>query len=213
LTGWEVVTVIVAQHLEADVAVRIAPQVWPDGVGRKTHRIRISGARSGTTTAVHPVRLFRSGMDGHDFGRETRSRSDLPPGSVGACRVQREHRSNCRDQLCVIERIQSEKIPHELAPLSVSSTYEGKGGRRQQRSGSPFRMAIRAHPCGPRRRGPRSIPTKTWNRPALARFQPRGQPTVAPGHPLRFRCDPIPALQPPLAQTGTDGAGGFLPDG
>ena len=75
MTGWEVVTVIVAPHLEADVAVRIAPKVRPHRVGRKTDRIRISGARTGTATAIHPVR-FRSGTDRHDFditSRETRS--------------------------------------------------------------------------------------------------------------------------------------------
>ena len=97
MTGWEVVTVIVAPHLEADVGVRIAPKVRPHCVGRKTDRIRISGARSGTATAIHPVR--RSGMDRRDsdiMGRETRL-SDVPLGSVCACRAQREHRSNCRD--------------------------------------------------------------------------------------------------------------------
>jgi hypothetical protein len=98
LTGWEVVTVIVAPHLEANVGVRIAPKVWPHGVGRKTDRIRISGARTGTATAIHPVR--RSGMDRRDsdiMSRETRSLSDLSLGSVCAWRAQREHRSNCRD--------------------------------------------------------------------------------------------------------------------
>ena len=55
MTGWEVVTEIVAPHLEANVGVRIAPKVRPHGVGRKTHRIRISGARTGTATAIHPV--------------------------------------------------------------------------------------------------------------------------------------------------------------
>ena len=55
MTGWEVVTEIVAPHLEADIAVRIAPKVRPRGVGRKTDRIRISGARTGTATAIHPV--------------------------------------------------------------------------------------------------------------------------------------------------------------
>ena len=85
MTGWEVVTEIVAPHLEADVAVRIAPKVRPHGVGRKTDRIRISGARTGTATAIHPVRRLRSGMDRHDFDimiRETRSLSDMPLGSV-----------------------------------------------------------------------------------------------------------------------------------
>jgi hypothetical protein len=57
---------------------------------------------------------------------------------------------------------------------------------------------------------PRSIPTKTSNRSALARFQPRDQPTIAPGHRLHpFRCDPIPALQPPLLRRAPTGAGGF----
>ena len=100
MTGWEVVTVIVAPHLEANVGVRIAPKVRPHGVGRKADGIRISGARTGTATAIHPVRRFRSGMDGHDFdimSRETRSLSDVPLGSVCACRAQREHRNNCRD--------------------------------------------------------------------------------------------------------------------
>jgi hypothetical protein len=55
LTGWEVVTEIVTSHLEADVGVRIAPKVRPNGVGRKTDRIRISGARTGTATLIHPV--------------------------------------------------------------------------------------------------------------------------------------------------------------
>ena len=85
MTGWEVVTVIVAHHLEADVGVRIAPKVRPHGVGRKTDRIRVGGARTGTATAIHPVRRFRSGMDGNDFdtlSRETRSVSDMPLGSV-----------------------------------------------------------------------------------------------------------------------------------
>jgi hypothetical protein len=98
LTGWEVVTVIVAPHLEADVGVRIAPKVRPHCVGRKTDRIRISGARRRTATAIHPVR--RSGMDRRDsdiMSRETRILSDIPFGSVCACRAQREHRSNCRD--------------------------------------------------------------------------------------------------------------------
>ena len=100
MTGWEVVTEIVAPHLEANVGIRIAPKVRPNGVGRKTDRIRVGGARTGTATAIHPVRRFRSGMDGNDFdtlSRETRSVSDLPLGSVCACRAQREHRSNCHD--------------------------------------------------------------------------------------------------------------------
>ena len=99
MTGWEVVTVIVAPHLEANVGVRIAPKVRPHGVGRKTDRIRIGGPRTGTATAIHPVRV-RSGTDRHDFSitsRETRSLSDIPLGSVCACRAQHEHRSNCRD--------------------------------------------------------------------------------------------------------------------
>ena len=53
LTGWKVVAVIVAPHLEADVGVWIAPKVRPHGVGRKTDCIWISGA--GTATAIHPV--------------------------------------------------------------------------------------------------------------------------------------------------------------
>ena len=99
MTCWEVVTEIVAPHLEANVGIRIAPKVRPNGVGRKTDRIRVGGARTGTATAIHPVRRFRSGMDGNDFdtlSRET-SVSDLPLGSVCACRAQREHRCNCRD--------------------------------------------------------------------------------------------------------------------
>jgi hypothetical protein len=55
LIGWEVVTEIVAPHLEADSAIRIAPKVRPHGVGRKTNLIWISGARTGTATAIHPV--------------------------------------------------------------------------------------------------------------------------------------------------------------
>ena len=100
MTGWEVVTEIVAPHLEANVGIRIAPKVRPNGVGRKTDRIRVGGARTGTASAIHPVRRFRSGMGGHDFdtlSRETRSVSHLPLGSVCACRAQCEHRSNCRD--------------------------------------------------------------------------------------------------------------------
>src|SRR5262245_50772870 len=75
LTGWEVVTEIVAPHLEANVGVRIAPKVRPHSTGRKTDGIRISGARGGTATLIHPVWRLRSAMDGHDFGalsRETR---------------------------------------------------------------------------------------------------------------------------------------------
>ena len=172
LTGWEVVTVIVAPHLEANVGVRIAPKVRPHGVGRKTDRIRISGARTGTATAIHPVRRFRSGTARHDFdimSRETRSLSDLPRGSVCACRAQREHRSNCRNQLCSIERIRpagvrphrserkSQKIVHELAPLSVSSTYEGKG---QSPSTGAQARAIhtrRRRPCVPPCPRPRPV--------------------------------------------------------
>jgi hypothetical protein len=85
LTGWEIVAVIVASHLEANVGVRIAPKVRPHGVGRKTDRIRIGGQRTGTATAIHPVRRFRSGTDGHDFdtlSRETSSIIDMPLCSV-----------------------------------------------------------------------------------------------------------------------------------
>ena len=53
MIGWEVVTEIVAPHLEADVAVRIAPKVRPHGVGRKADRRWIRG--TGTATAIHPV--------------------------------------------------------------------------------------------------------------------------------------------------------------
>jgi len=84
--GWPVVTEIVAPHLEADVAVRIAPKVRPHGVGRKTDRIRISGARTGTATAIHPVR-FGSGMD--------RQPRDIDLMSRGTRTPQASHRRAC----------------------------------------------------------------------------------------------------------------------
>ena len=106
MTGWEVVTVIVAPHHEADVGVRIAPKVRPHCVGRKTNGIRISGARTGTATAIHPVR--RSGMDRRDsdiMSRGRRSLSDLPLGSVCACCAQRKAtRKNKRIELRVKAR-------------------------------------------------------------------------------------------------------------
>jgi hypothetical protein len=100
LIGWEVVTEIVAPHLEADVGVRVAPKVRTHSTGRKTDGIRIGGACTGTATAIHPVRRSRSGMDRRDsdiMSRETRSLFDMPLGSVCACRAQREHHGNCRE--------------------------------------------------------------------------------------------------------------------
>jgi hypothetical protein len=118
--GWRVVTEIVAPHLEADVAIRIAPKVRPHGVGRKTDRIGISGARTGTATAIHRVR-FRSGMDRRDFditSRETRSLYDMPLAGVCACRAQRKHRSNCRDGVNSHQsEPESQKLIHKFAPL------------------------------------------------------------------------------------------------
>ena len=109
MTGWEVVADIVAPQLEADVDVWIAPKVRPHAVERETDGIRIRGTRGGTAKAIHPVRRFRSDTDRQVaswfsqldmidmMSRKTRSLSDMPLGSVCACRAQREHRSNCRD--------------------------------------------------------------------------------------------------------------------
>ena len=139
--GWRVVTEIVAPHLEADVAVRIAPTVRPYA-WEEADGIRIPGARSRTAKAILPVRRFGSDMDRRPrdvdmMSRGTRSVSDLPLGCVCARRAQRVHRSNCPDQPCFVERSRSagvgshrsepksQKSVHELAPLPLCLNLDG----------------------------------------------------------------------------------------
>src|SRR5215470_397512 len=77
-------------QVEADVEVRIAPPVRPHIVDRKTDGIRIGGERSGTTKAIHPVqRGFKNDTDRHDFDIMSCETTDMPLGSVCACRAQR----------------------------------------------------------------------------------------------------------------------------
>jgi hypothetical protein len=80
-------------QVEADVDVRITPAIRPHGVDRKTDGIWIRGKRSGTAKAIHPVQRRLKKI----MSRETRSVSDMPAGSICACRAQCDHRSNCRD--------------------------------------------------------------------------------------------------------------------
>ena len=135
-------------QVEADVNVRITPPVRPHGVDRKTDGIWIRGKRSGTAKAIHPVQRRLEKI----MSRETRSVSDMPLGSVCACRAQREHRSNCRDynrcpplhwitSSAVANSVSGMMRPRALAVLRLMTSSNLVGRQTGRSEGlSPLRM-------------------------------------------------------------------------